>query len=444
MQNVFGLVSGFDAGAIIDATMQARRAPIQKLQQQKSGIETQISDLGELKSKLGELKSALDGMQSLDEVLSLSGSSSNEDLVGVNATADASPSTYDVSVSQLARAEKDRSVAFASALGEVSEGTLSLSVDGAAAVDVAIAAGDTLQDVADNINASGAGVSATVIHDGNGGYHLQLSSKETGYSTANASDAIQITESYTGTGGQQLGLTEVVTAQNAAFSVDGLAVESASNSVSDIIPGVNLDLYATGDVTIDVAQDKAGTKERIQGFVDAYNDVAGFLKDALHVDENTDRTRSLAGDSVARGAQRDLTSIVSGQLTGLAGPFGSLSQIGIKTDGTGKLAIDGAELDAALDQDMEAVGEMFVAADVGLADQISDTVDIYTRTGDGLLVQHDEALNGRIDHIDDRIGRMEGRLEQLQDRMVRQFTAMENAMAEFQAQGQSLTGLLGG
>lgn len=444
MQNVFGLVSGFDAGAIIDATVEARRAPIQQLQSQKSGIQTQISKLGEIKSKLGDLQTALADMRSLDEILSLSGASSNEDTVGVSANTDASPASYSLEVTQLATAEKNRSTAYASAAGEVRAGTLSIAVNGGDAVDITMEDGDTLQDVVERINASDAAVDATILHDGNGGYHLQVSGRETGYSTATASEAIEITESYTGGAGQELGLTEVVTARNAQFTLDGLAIETTSNSVSDIIAGVTLDLHAEGTSTVEIARDKEGTKEKIQAFVDAFNEVLTKVDEELFVDENTNRRTSLVGDPVVQGLDRKLTEFVSGQLEGLDGPFSSLSQLGIKTDSTGKLAIDDAELDAALDQNMTAVGQFFVAENVGLSDRLEDALKVYTRTGDGLFITHDKALNGRVDRIDDRISAMDDRLEAMRDRMVRQFTAMENAMARFQAQGQSLSGLLAG
>lgn len=442
MFNMLGLASGVDSGAIIDALVAARRVPITGLQNSRSQVETKISKLGTVTSKLATLKTSLAAIGSRNDILALTANSSNADALSAKADATAASASYAIDVTALARGEKNRSAVFASRDAEVKAGTLAISVNGGDAVDVTVEEGETLTQVADKITKTGAGVDATVIHDGSGGYYLQVTQRGTGYSTATASDAVVLTETSSGETGQALGLTEISSAQNAAFTVDGLAVTSKTNKVTDAIRGVSLELFETGTLTLDVSNDRAGTKENIKAFVDAYNDVIGLLRDELAVTEETNRQTSLASVPSVRGLRSDFVSMISGQVSGISGAFKALSQIGIRTDGTGKLAINDTALDAALDKDADSVADLFVLEDTGLAAALTKKIDAYTDGSTGLFTMQKKSFNDQIGRIDTQIMTLESRLEQMNSRLVQQFTALETATAAIQSQGNSLAGLL--
>jgi flagellar hook-associated protein 2 len=442
MFNILGLASGVDSGAIIDALVAARRVPITSLQNSRSQVETKISKLGTVTSKLATLKTSLSAIGSRNDILALTANSSNADVLSAKADSTAASASYAIDVTALARGEKNRSAVFASRDAEVKAGTLSISVNGADAVDVTVEEGETLTQVADKITKAGAGVDATVIHDGSGGYYLQVTQRGTGYSTGAASDAVVLTETSTGGTGQALGLAEISSAQNAAFTIDGLAVTSQTNKVSDAIRGVSIELFETGTLTLDVSNDRAGTKENIKAFVDAYNDVIGLLRDELAVDEETNRQTSLASVPSVRGLRSDFVSMISGQVAGVTGAFKALSQIGIRTDGTGKLTIDDTTLEAALDKDADSVADLFVLEDTGLAAALTKKIDAYTDSSTGLFTMQKKSFNDQIGRIDTQITTLEDRLEQMNARLVQQYTALETATAAIQSQGNSLAGLL--
>ena len=440
MVNIFGIASGFDSGAMIDAILQAKSIPISQLQSDKGGVETKISKLATVKSAMAELATALEGFQEMSDVLALTAESGDETIFTATSTGDSVPGTYTVDVQTLAVAEKNRSDAFANT-DTVKEGTLTIAVDGGDPVDITIEDGDTIQDVAAKITSSGAGVDATVIFDG-ADYHLQVSAKDTGYTTAAASDAIVLTESYTGGAGKELALSELTTAVNAQIELDGLTISSTSNTVTGMLEGVTLELEALGSTTLTVAKDKEAIKENIQAFVDAYNNAHGTIADELKVSETSDRSQSLAGDTLLQSMKSALSTAIGTQVGGLAGAFESLAEIGITTDAAGKLVIDDADLDAAMDSDMNAVGDLFSADDIGLADTLLAAMEPYTQDGDGLLDLREDSFNDQIGRIDDRIETLELRLERLHDLLVKQFTAMEQVMNQLQAQGSALNGLL--
>jgi len=455
-----GIISGIDTSSLINAMLQQQRLPINQWQQQREAADIKISRLGDFMSKLNTLKSTLeDNFGQIGDVLSQTATSGNEDVIKVSADGDASPGNYSIDVTTLAAYEKDRSDAFSSEGAEVKAGTLQIGTGPDATnawVDITIEEGDSLATIANKINASDAKVNASVVSDGTSSY-LQLSAQESGYDVAGTADqAIRINETYTGTTGQELNLVEVSTAQNAVATVDGLAVNSRSNSLTNVLPGVTIDLVASGSTTFDVVKDKAGTKENLQAFVDAFNEVAQLLDEELDVDGEQNRDRSLTGESVIRTLQSDFATMFSGSfipdatnpdhddITPLSTAFDQLAEIGITRDSDGKLSLDSEALDDALDGDMVAVAELFTKGTIGVVDQVAGLVDKFADGDTGLLQTRQEALEAGQDRLDLRIERLETRLEKNQAQLERQFMQMELAMAQMNQQTGALMSMMTG
>jgi len=141
---VFGLISGIDSGKLIEATLNARKAPIRAAKRRQSAVKAQISQLSSLISKMDGLKTTLESLEENKDVLALTATSSDEDVMTVTADGDSSPGTYDINVTSLASAAKHRGDAFADDFDPVKGGTISITVDGGDQVDVTIADGDAL------------------------------------------------------------------------------------------------------------------------------------------------------------------------------------------------------------------------------------------------------------------------------------------------------------
>ena len=150
---VFGLVSGIDSSQLIEATLNARKAPIRTAQRRQAAVKSQISQLSSLISKMDTLKTTLGDLEENKDVLALTGASSDEDVLTVTATGESSPGNYLLEVTSLATTEKNRSSFYADKFDEVKAGTISFAVDGEDAVDVVIEDGDDLNAVVDKINA---------------------------------------------------------------------------------------------------------------------------------------------------------------------------------------------------------------------------------------------------------------------------------------------------
>ena len=443
-----GIMSGLDSSTLIQQLVSIERQPILRLQSRQGAHESQISKIGNLSAKLSDLKGALEAIDSRTKLLSLSASSSDETVLRATATGQANQGAYDVTVEQLARTEKDRSQAFSTSGDEVRAGTLTITVKDEDPVGVIIAEGDTLSDVVAAINASDAEVSASLVNDGTHTYMYIVASGSGHTVGGDADDAVVLSESYTGGSGSELQLTQVQQARNALFSVDGLDVEKHNNNVSDVIEGVTLKLVGTtaaGDpaTSVTVSPDTETVEERIQDFVDSYNEVLQYLRAETRLDASASREESLAGDSTVARVRATLQSVVADAVDELNGSFDSLASLGIKTTYDGTLKVNATELTEALQSDFLGVASVFTHEETGLADRIVAAIEEFVDPLEGSLKARQDGIRRRIDLLQDQIEGKERRIESYEASLVRQFASLETMVAQFQYQGNYLAGALG-
>ncbi|PIE17279.1 MAG: hypothetical protein CSA66_06160 [Proteobacteria bacterium] len=437
--NFGGISSGMDTQAIVDAMVAVQQQPIHRIEERRAGFETQISDIGKVKSALSELDSLMKDMKEVSNVLSFSASSSDEDVLTAAIEGAASAGTYGIDVSELAAAEKDRSAALSSKYAAMREGTITIAAGGGESVDVEIETGDTIEDVVQKINKSGAAVDASYIDDGDNLY-VQLAAKQTGFEIGGAADdAITITEDYRGNGGAEFDFTQVVAAKNAVVDVDGLSVESRTNTLTDVVEDVSITLTGTGYSELAVAADREGTQERLTDFVDHYNDVLGQIRSQTR---NADGSRSSAADPTLTRLESELRSLIGQTVAGATGSFDALSQVGITTTSQGELELDKSLLEDAMDADMRGIGDLFTLEDEGIAAKFMGLVERYNDSTDGTLAMRVDALNDRIDDASARIESLQLRLDKATATIEAKFTAMEQAMSQYQLQSSALASIV--
>lgn len=439
-----GLISGIDTNTLVQQLVQIEKLPIGKLQQKKAGKQNQISLIGQIKSALSDLQAKAKKVDTAKELLTMTGSSTNETAFSASATGNAAPASYSLTVDQMATAEKDRSAAFASATAQVEQGSLDIAVKGGAVQTVTIAPGDTLQDVAAKINDSVDGATASIISDGTSSY-LSITADESGHTIGGSgSDSLVITESYGGGGGSQLNLTEIQTAANALLTLDGLTVESESNDVTTAITGLTIhaEKLTTSTETLTIEPDKTAIEATVQDFVDAYNTAMELVIKQTTITAETDRASTLAGDASIRGLRQVLSSAVGSPVASLSGTkYNALATLGITTDPTGKLKLDTDDFQNALDANLNNVQKVFTAVD-GIMSRMQTDLDPYTDI-DGILKARTDGLTASIKDIDSRIAALELRVESFELSLVRQFTALELTVSSIQDQGNYLASVLG-
>lgn len=297
------------------------------------------------------------------------------------------------------------------------------------------------------------GVSATIVTDEHGS-RLVLSSTKTGAGrdiTVSATDAgplesgqlslstLAFDGSASGTGA---GPRVLSTAQSAELYVDGLKIVSESNKVSGAIDGVTLDLKAKTPVgeplTIGVSEDKAGVKKQIQSFVDSYNKLIGVINAQTKVtsvgEDKAPVTGALVGDATARS----LLNTIRNELVNVQGDgaIRALTDIGITTQKDGTLAIDSTKLDKAMANSFADLPALFTG-EQGLATRLDNKLKPYTETG-GILEQRNKAMTETISKIDDQKEDLTRRIASLQERLYKQFNAMDTLVGQLTNTSNSL------
>lgn len=236
--------------------------------------------------------------------------------------------------------------------------------------------------------------------------------------------------------------------QDSQFTINGGAVQTRnSNEVADAIGGVTLNFLSTGTSTVTVELDDDAIIEDVQEFITAFNDSVTQIRDAVGP------SGVLRSDGTLTSIESFLRSAVFSQVSGLAGTFQSLLDIGISTGDTfDSTAVSLLELDEdafreALRDNRTNVENLFSnTAENGIADLMFEYLDEATKTT-GFLNERSKA-NGSIDqqiqNYNDQIDRIEERLVLKEARLRQQFSRMEQLASQLQAQGGALSALSSG
>jgi flagellar hook-associated protein 2 len=445
-----GLASGLDTKAIIAALLAVERRPITQLESRNKGFQTQKTLIGELETKLSALKTKADALRKATSLIDYQASVDTERFFTATAGTGATPGSYSIQVTSLAKAEVSTS------LGRADKTTsLALTGDlvitaGAVSKSVAItAANDSLQGIADAINASEASelVSASVLNTGDptNPYKLVLAARKTGADSAFSVTAANANAALTAFAAEVDG-NEATQGSNATLTIDGIPITRSSNTISDAIPGVTLSLkgvHGTEPATrLTVSTDTTKTAEKIKAFVDAYNEVVDFIAEQSKVDDKGTAKSPLFGDSTLRTIRSTLRSIVGAEVASTGNPaYSMLSQVGVTTDTAGKLTFDESKFTAALNADEDAVRVLFADPTVGIAGRVWTRIDEVTDSVDGLFKSRRDSIDSRIRQNTDQIARAERRLDLYEQSLVERFARLEQLLGRLQNQGGALGSL---
>lgn len=388
-----GIGSGLDIGSIISQLVTVERVPVEnRLNRREAGYQAELTAFGSLKSALSVFQDTLKNLTRVSEFQRLRVTSSNRDIVSATASDSAVAGSYRLEVAELAQAQTLASKAFADTTAPLGSGTLTFqfgnydsgsnsfspSADKSIRT-VTIGSGDnSLVGIRDAVNNAAIGVSASIINDGSGN-RLVFNVKDSGagnslkVSVADASDASntddaglsQLAYDPTALAGSGKNMSEKITAQDASFTVNGLAVSSSSNEVSGVIEGVTLNLNAVtsgSPVTVLLNANTSAVTSNVEAFVAGYNDLMKALNNLTSYNAETGKGAILQGDSVPRGLTSQLRSILSSAVSGLGGAYRSLADIGITTQKGGTLALNQTKLSDAMKADFSVIGKLFAAA----------------------------------------------------------------------------------
>jgi flagellar hook-associated protein 2 len=461
--NFSGLASGLDTAALIQATSDATRAARVKPNEKK------VTELEETNAAVDELSNKLDLLRtSLKDFTTLSGggvsktaSSSKESVLTTTASNAAVNGAYTVTVDSLA---KNHTMAFDNLFSSTTE-PINNTLTGAEPVgqrtmSFEIGTGGDMENV-DVVVTDGSFTAADFVSAFNAASSKAEASLVNVGTSASPFYKIVITSNYEGTEKGTIARTAIGSdilslltysqdpAADATIIVTGIGVITrATNTISDVIPGLTMNLSSAGTATIRISEDVDTTVSKVQNMVDSYNDIVKFINENNQV--TRDETKKevvntfapLASSRVDDNALTALRNALSASVASGGSAVRIFADLGITTQRDGTLAFDSSKLKTALADEPSSVSAI-LSDFADAAATTGGTIDLYTRFN-GLL---DLTVNNNKDAISDlnsRIQEVERQIARQEEALKARYARLEGLMSKLQQQQSSLTSALSG
>ena len=456
--STLGVGSGLDLSSILDSMQTAEKAALTPISNQQSSYTAKLSAYATLKSALTTFQTANTTLNNASLFTATTATSSSS---AFSATTSGSTvaGKYTISVSQLAQAQTLTSAVQSSnttALGDssASSRTLSIALADGSSKDITLTSAQTsLTGMRDAINGADAGVTASIIKVSDGSYRLSVTSNETGSDNAVSSIKVTGDDTLQGIVGYDASatsnaMTESVTAQNAKLTVNNIAIENSSNTISDALEGITLNLSdtTTGNQTLTIATDTSKASNAISSWVSAYNtlqDSFASLTKYTAVDVGTDTQDSsngaLLGDSTLRTIQSQLKSLLTNAAS--SSTFKTLAQIGVTSDPTtGELELDSDKLSSSLTSDMAGVKEMIIGdgKTTGIATTVASNLTSWL-SSTGIVQSATDGVSKTLNDLTDQYNKVNDRITDTIARLKTQFTQLDVLMSSLNQTSSYLT-----
>ena len=466
-----GVGSGLALDDLVQQLLSAERQPKEaRLNAKEERNEAEISGLGQIKSKLSDFKDAVDELRSDNGINgrepTITNPSEDNDVLSAEASNSALRGSYEIVVEQLAsgsRITTDDGAFTSSSDSVLSSGTGSLTFDvgGSESFTINVSAGMTLTQLREAINNAddNFGVTANIIDTGTAaGPRLVFSSSETGDGNdlviTNDTGAAELDRLSTTGGTANISAANIEGAKNAIAYVDGIEVQSSSNEFENTIQNVSFEVSevspkdSVGDflaTKLNIGYDKDGLDKKIRDFVDNYNSLIDEIQTLTRYGESElEEDGALAGDSLLRGIQTGLASIIGDNVS--ASALGGLFQVGIEFDSDGKLEIGTTDfglgsgedrLEDALEDNFDEIAKLFTDDDEGIATRLYEFSKEYTSYS-GLISLRERSAKDTRDEIFDERETLELRMLSYEDILRDKYLNLDQTVAQLNQTGSAL------
>lgn len=459
--SALGAGSGIDTKSLAENLVEAERAPRKEAIDTKiKKEEARITGHGAIKSLLTTLQQALAKVNETSDFSSITSSNSQPTAFGVTASTSAQAGSYDVEVTQIAKATRLGTAALASTTTAIN------TANSSAAFDLSFNFSGSTQTVSVTTATPAGMVNAVNASTATTGVSAQLVKTSSGYTVV-----------FTGPQGSAGDFTisgmpadvnmrtnPLQTAQDAELTVNGLPITSSSNQISETIPGVTLNLYAATSsgtpARLDLSRQTTGIKENISALVKAYNDFDDGLKVlGDSASDVADFGGALAGDSLLQTVRSQIRSMLvkdskisdtatDGTSSDLNPDVYAMRHIGLGFDRNGKMTLDQSKLDSALGNHFDQVVTMLTAnqnnqsiyspSEGGLAGNAVKNIDKMLRST-GIIDRQTSSAETKIIQYKKELTALEDRMTALLDRYTKQFSVMDSIVGESNSTKTSLT-----
>jgi len=484
-----GLGSGIDIQDIVSKLSKAESQPaLNAISRQKTIADTRLSGLGTLKSALSDFQAVVAKFKDGSLFKTHKSTSSDETILKVTAGTGSAAGSYAVKVTQLAAAQKSITAAeFTDSAALVGGGTLTIGT-GSASFEVTTAGTTTLEGLRDAINGASDNslVTASIINvdhvtvsalpvqiedpdrlgedppvmidnpdwgsddplHGTTVSRLVLTAKDTGVENK---FTVTANEGGFGPGLSRFAsdsLQSQVDAADAIIEIDGQTATRSSNSISDVLTGVTLNLQkvsAGTTVNVNVGVDNEAIKTAVNEFVTAYNKLSSTTQSLGKYGGSTDGSGSGNGALIGNSTLRYISSQLRQNATDEVFPattnkINSLAMIGVTIDKDGVMSLDSTKLDAALAADSQSLSNVFSSSQ-GVAVRMHNRLSGFLQSGGPLDTQR-SSLKKQLSALESRKLDIQERQNNVEAMLLKQFTAMDISVGSFNSTGNFLSNWL--
>ncbi len=448
---ISGLASGLPPN-LVDQVIEAERMPVKQMQDKKAKIEDKVKLVGDLETKISDIGKNISSLIGRNGFVDKKFNSGFPDII--NGTLDpekAEPGEWTLEVVQLATKPSVSSNGFPDK-DETKIGTgyiRFLNNEGEQKEVYIDEDNSTLQGVVDKINSSNSGVRATLVNDRSDktdSYKIELSGLKTG-----DDNQIEFPVVYMLDGRQDFQFVENNKAKNAIYKLDGHTYENADNMITDLLPGVTLDLKQAKPgqpIRVGISENYDIISDKVKSFVDSYNAALGFIQNQnkLVPGEKGGQARlgPLGGDGMLRMTESRLRQIIQNpQQTN--SEIQRIIELGIEFNRNGTLNFNQEKFKKILTADPQKVIQFMRGnlVDRGFIPQMNLGIKSLVDPSGGIVGSRKKNYQDRVNQIDKSIERKEKGLEKREEQLRRQFSEMETAMSKIQGQGNALAGIKG-
>lgn len=441
-----GMNSGLPPN-LVDQLVDAERQPIRNLEKNREKQESKLKLVTEFEEKIRGIESTLGTLASVKGFNDIKLESGDVNVISGTADISAPKGSWNIEVLQLAQKasaitngfpDKDKT--------QLGTGYFRFDTpDGDKDVYISNS-NNTLQGAAEAINSAGIGVKATVINDRkdpDAPYRLMISGESTG-----GDNKMEYPTLYFLDGDQDLYFDQETEANNGIIKVDGFEFQIDSNTVTDVIPGVTLDIRQASPgriVNLTIKENREAVSGKVGEFVKSMNEVLGFIQSQNRLDEKTDTTRTLGGDQLLRSIETRFQRLIQEPQYGIGGDIKRLNQLGIEITRAGLLKLNEEKFNQVLASKPEHV-RMFFAGDgfnVGFIPSIKREIATVTNVAFGSLANRKKSLQDNIGRINQNIQNKERNLGRREEQLRRQFGKLEETLGRLKQQGAAV-GAMGG
>jgi flagellar hook-associated protein 2 len=437
---ITGNTEAIDVDSAVSAAIYADRAPERVWQNDQTTLSNETSALTSIEQATTAVSNDLQSLNSLTGPLSERTVTSSSSNVTATAASGTVAGNHTVVVNNLATTGSWYSSVVSSSTATLPTSSFTITT-GSGSKTISTGSGttgDTLNDLVTAINGDNLGVTASVVTDSTGSRLAII---------ANASGAAASFSITAGTGG--LSFTQAVAGQDASLTVDGIPIDSASNTVSGAIPGVTLTLLGASSTPADltVASNTSDIANALNQFVSDYNSAVGLVN-AQYTVNSSGNEGVLAPDSTISSLQStlgDLLNYAGTPTSGTTSTVNTLSDLGITENSDGTLSLDTSTLEGALTNNPNDVQNFLLGSALnGFAGSAVNALNTFTDPTNGAFTLDLNGINNQNTDLTNEINNFETNyIANQQTALTAEFSTAEAALQQMPSQLQAIQAELG-